>query len=646
MALRLLLITLVVGASVYGQETTGGRTPIAITDSSGGPGGFLHTQFSPPDSARMLPIVPRFAWPHVRGSSSYRLQVASDSLFLVLVYQDSMLTDTTRQCDAPLNNDALYYWRVGWQDLSGETTYAEIRSFVTAPAPSFSEATCVIQPTRKGGTSLARIVLRNPVGVPISVDSVMNQTRAFGIGDSLPAIVPPNDSLRLSVLFRPLSFRSYRDTLVVATSQGTARLPLAGESPPPILGVPARELLFGPISISDTGKAAIPLRNLGLFNDLSIAGISTGTPFFIPSREPLLTVGADDSVVISIRFHAKAARPERFGVYYDTMTVVSDGGTARIVLRGDTPPPKIETSSQAIDLGLVGRLDSATALLRIRNGSINILQIDSIRTTGRTFRPAFSRARVSRTDSLQLTVKFTPDKCGPFIDTLVLFNNSWTSVLRVPLKGYAPYPVLEADYERVNFGVVEKGDSGSVAIRLWNSSISFLKVDSVHSRMRQFRTGKPSLPRILRLGDAIVVRVTFFPDSARKYYDTLLIVSTSDRARHRIPLLAEGVPSWGESFRSGRSTNYELYQNYPNPFNTTTTFSYNLPVRSRVRLEVYTTLGQQIAVVLDGEQDAGVQNVPWEAHLTSGVYFYRLHATSIDDPNRQFSGSHKMILVR
>ena len=550
------------------------------------------------------------------------------------------------ECPVPLSNDTHYYWMVGWRNLAGESCTSAVRSFNTAPAPSFSGGEYTFQPTRGGDACLASVVLSNPVAVPISLDSVANQMTAFGICDSFPTIVPPNDSLRLSIFFRPSSFRTYRDTLALVTSQGTARLPLAGESPPPILSTATRELRFAPISVTDTAETTILFRNVGLFNDLSISRISAGTTIFTPSRESDLTVGAGDSVTISVRFRPEAARPVRFGLYYDTLTVVSDGGRARIVLRGDTPPPKIMASSPAMDFGLVGVRDSAAAVLRIWNGSLNVLQIDSIRTSRPTFRPAVSRARVSRVDSLQLAVTFAPHACGPFADTLVLFNNSWTSPLRVPLRGYSPYPVLEANYERVNFGIVERCDSGSVEIRLWNSSVSSLRIDSLRSRTRQFRMEKPPLPLILRRGDATIVRVTFFPDSVRTYRDTLLIVSSSERKFHRIPLLAEGVPGKNESLRSGRSTTYELYQNFPNPFNTTTTFSYNLPARSRVRIEVYTALGQLIAVVVDGEQDAGMQSVPWSANLTSGVYFFRLHASSVDDPSRHFSGSQKMIVVR
>lgn len=74
-------------------------------------------------------------------------------------------------------------------------------------------------------------------------------------------------------------------------------------------------------------------------------------------------------------------------------------------------------------------------------------------------------------------------------------------------------------------------------------------------------------------------------------------------------------------------TEYALGQNYPNPFNPVTIINYDLPADSRVSLKVFNLVGQQVATLVDENQQAGYKSVEWNAgKAPSGVYFYRLQA--------------------
>jgi hypothetical protein len=64
---------------------------------------------------------------------------------------------------------------------------------------------------------------------------------------------------------------------------------------------------------------------------------------------------------------------------------------------------------------------------------------------------------------------------------------------------------------------------------------------------------------------------------------------------------------------------------FPNPFSNSTTLEYKLEQASTVKLSIYNHLGQRVALLADGKQAAGGQQVQWEAQgLPAGIYFYHL----------------------
>ena len=70
-----------------------------------------------------------------------------------------------------------------------------------------------------------------------------------------------------------------------------------------------------------------------------------------------------------------------------------------------------------------------------------------------------------------------------------------------------------------------------------------------------------------------------------------------------------------------------LEPNYPNPFNPSTSIRFLLPEAGRATLTVFDALGRPVAVVADGEFEAGAHQVDFRAAgLPSGSYTYMLSA--------------------
>ncbi len=85
---------------------------------------------------------------------------------------------------------------------------------------------------------------------------------------------------------------------------------------------------------------------------------------------------------------------------------------------------------------------------------------------------------------------------------------------------------------------------------------------------------------------------------------------------------------------------FALYQNYPNPFNPSTTIRYSLPHKTAIQLTVFNMLGQQVALPIQGEQEAGYHEFRFDASgLSSGVYFYKIQAGD-------YMQTRKLLLVK
>jgi surface protein len=72
---------------------------------------------------------------------------------------------------------------------------------------------------------------------------------------------------------------------------------------------------------------------------------------------------------------------------------------------------------------------------------------------------------------------------------------------------------------------------------------------------------------------------------------------------------------------------FTLQPNFPNPFNPSTTISYQISEPVMVRLELFTMLGQRVAVLVNRDMRSGNHSVDFDAsELASGKYLYRLTA--------------------
>ena len=95
-----------------------------------------------------------------------------------------------------------------------------------------------------------------------------------------------------------------------------------------------------------------------------------------------------------------------------------------------------------------------------------------------------------------------------------------------------------------------------------------------------------------------------------------------------------------ENSKNSKPTSFNLNQNFPNPFNPSTKITYSIPKSSEVSLKIFNVLGQEVATLVNQQQNAGNYTVNFDAKsLSSGIYLYRIQAGS-------FVSTKKMTLLK
>lgn len=103
------------------------------------------------------------------------------------------------------------------------------------------------------------------------------------------------------------------------------------------------------------------------------------------------------------------------------------------------------------------------------------------------------------------------------------------------------------------------------------------------------------------------------------------------------------LPEWVTSVKQTENeipTNFSLSQNFPNPFNPVTKIKYSVPYSTLISLKIYNLLGQEVAILFEGEKQVGTYTVLFDGSgLSSGVYYYRLETN-------EFIKTKKLLLLK
>ncbi len=170
---------------------------------------------------------------------------------------------------------------------------------------------------------------------------------------------------------------------------------------------------------------------------------------------------------------------------------------------------------------------------------------------------------------------------------------------------------------------------GGVGSAVSGGNVVVAWMPSVDEDLRYFSIYRGSSESFSTEGLTPVARTTdlSFTDvgaaSGTYYYKVTATDFAGNESEPSLPVSSSGTSAVGGE--GGIPSSFALGQNYPNPFNPTTTVVYDVPVTGYVRIDVFNTLGQQVAELVAREVMAGRHSVRFDATgLPTGLYVARM----------------------
>ncbi len=286
---------------------------------------------------------------------------------------------------------------------------------------------------------------------------------------------------------------------------------------------------FGNIRKSDSLAHQVTFYNKNLtYIILKPISVSASQGFNLIQSNDSTVMQPGDSVSFWFKF-----KPTSFGTFTDTVKVISDGGTVKVAVSGSSPYPILTNLKTSIAYGNVAKNTTKTDTVKVVNSSINTLTVDSIYTKT----SAFVVDRISGTvgtDTLKVAVSFTPSAIASYVDTVYLRNNSTTPLVKISLSGNCPAPTILCIPRTILFGDVGIYDSSKTILKVANTSVNTLFIDSIYSHSTVFTSSLASSQVTNK--DSATITVRFKPVKFGVFLDTLFLRNNSDSTVFAIPL--------------------------------------------------------------------------------------------------------------
>ncbi|MGA7159906.1 MAG: choice-of-anchor D domain-containing protein [Bacteroidota bacterium] len=410
----------------------------------------------------------------------------------------------------------------------------------------------------------------------------------------------------------------------------------------PLLSASHKTIDFGKVAVGGFKDTTVVIANSGA-SILTISSVAaSGNPFSVKVTSASLMPG--QSIVDTLQF-----TPAALGAANATIVIMSNAGSSPDTLQvmgTGVGQAILHLSAHSVSFGNVKLGQFKDTSITITNNGSDTLKITGIASGSAVFTATPSAKNLPPGQLFVDTLQFTPTVIGAAHAAIVITSGAATSpdTLQVTGTGFGQ-AVLHLSAHSISFGNIKIGQVKDTTVTITNNGTDTLKIINITSS--SFVFGATPLVKNVPPAQSFADTLSFSPASTEPAKASILIVSNSATSPDTVQVDGTGLPLTGIALsQSDVPDHFGLSQNFPNPFNPSTTLQYGLPVASRVNIRIYNVIGQVVAELVNGEQAAGTYGVKWTANVSSGLYFYRIDAVSVQDPNYRFAQVMKMLLLK
>jgi hypothetical protein len=464
---------------------------------------------------------------------SYLIQISQSPLITTIYDSATVKSAGYRSRNKVFTTGSTYFWRVRGSNIGGDGQFSELWSFrvgsgVRVPITLYSSSNLDYGRVKVSQYKDTVVTITNNGNDTLKISNISSSVGSFSVRPTAGTL-PPGQSFVDTIRFAPAVIGMGTSSVIISSNSSTSTDTIKvsgfgyGQG---VASIKASNIALGSIRIGQYRDTTLAINNIG--NDtLTISDILTTTSTFTATSGSIIIAGGD-STVLTVRF-----KPTAFGTFTDTVMVVSDGGTLKVGVSGSSPIPTLTSLKTSIAYSNVAKGTTKNDTVKIVNGSINTLTVDSIYTKT----SAFTVDKISGTigtDTLRVVISFTPTGITSYTDTLYLLNNSATPLVKILLSGNSPTPSILCSPRTIAFGDVGIYDSSKTILRVINSSVNILTIDSIYTYSTAFTPLSSSSHATNK--DTATITIRFKPITFGVFLDTLFLRNNSDTTLFKIPL--------------------------------------------------------------------------------------------------------------